>query len=175
MRTLKSEFDRSTGSKKKAAISAILNICVYVVLPLVVYFIIDSVSQNYDADDQFVTIFDILKGILILYLIFGIPLIILATFKAFYPKGSRSRLVLYIAMILYSILWLWIITSGGTVTATVEPFEFTADITWFIVILSLLGLLRCIIPYGEYRGEREKYLSEHPEEKDERPLVYTRH
>ncbi|MDR2845882.1 MAG: hypothetical protein LBV63_01210 [Candidatus Methanoplasma sp.] len=190
MPSFRSEFARSTGSKRDAAVAAVGSICLFLIIPLVWIFIIGYVDNSLEQDSPISSVLGPLKNILVLYIVFSVPMIILSVFTAFYPEGSRSKLVFNLAFMLYAISWAWIVLSGGTVHMDLDVGSFfasdsdirptsimlTADARWFLVILSLLGILKCIIPIGGYKGSRKRYLREHPDkDENEKPVVYTRH
>ncbi|MDR3205482.1 MAG: hypothetical protein LBT41_00045 [Candidatus Methanoplasma sp.] len=124
---------------------------------------------------------------LIRFLIACLAVCILRFCGSFYPPGGRPRLILKLAARAVALAALWTITSGGNVDLDVAravglASDYMADLSvnvrvgllWFDVILSVIMLIGCLIPIGEYKDGRGAYLNEHPVY-DERPTVYTRH
>ncbi|UAL07658.1 MAG: hypothetical protein KRP56_07610 [Candidatus Methanogranum gryphiswaldense] len=176
-----SEFSLDKGNRKNGIKGLIGSIVIFVVLPLIALFLIQyiqdmvlsGISSDVDKDD-INALFKIAKDVLILYLIFGIPAIVLRTLGKFYPAGNRARLTFKLLYGFYIAAWLLIITTGGVITVdatslassmagessdyTISGLTMVLDMSGLILIIVLITLFKNIIPLAEYKGARKKYL-----------------
>jgi hypothetical protein len=176
-----SEFSFDKGSKKDGVKGLITSIVIFIIIPLVGLIILNymqgiilSSISNDDDKDGIISLFDAMRAVLILYLIFGIPAIVFRTLGKFYPAGNRARLTFKLAYGVYFVIWLLIITAGGLIQVdmsslassmsgndsdyVISSLKITLDITGLMIIIVLVALLKNIVPIAEYKGARKEYL-----------------
>jgi hypothetical protein len=184
-----SEFSFDKGSKKEGIKGLIGSVVIFVVIPLVGLILLNYVQgmilsgmSSDDDKDGIISLFNAMRAVLILYLIFGIPAIVFRTLGKFYPAGNRARLTFKLAYGVYFVIWLLIITAGGLIQVdmsslassmagsdsdyAISNLKITLDITGLMIILVLVALLKNIVPIAEYKGARKEYLEDLNDPKD---------
>jgi len=163
--TLSEEFHTRA---KKGIILAVIVAAITVLLPAIVLVLWNMIEDLIDLSG-----FGI-KEMVIRWLIMSIIVAAVGLSSAFFPKGSKPRLILKLATKILVIAALWIVTSGGTIvidlTEGLSPIigdlgdidaKLSIGLVVFNVVISLLIMLRCLVPYGEYKDCRQKYLDKH--------------
>lgn len=176
-----SEFSFDKGSKKEGIKGLIGSVVIFVVIPLMGLILLNYIQgmilsgmSSDDEKDGIISLFNAMRAVLMLYLIFGIPAIVFRTLGKFYPAGNRARLTFKLAYGVYFVIWLLIITAGGLIQVdmsslassmagndsdyVISNLKITLDITGLMIILVLVALLKNIVPIAEYKGARKEYL-----------------
>lgn len=170
------DFKKENGSGKKAAVSCAGATISFIVIPIIIIVLMEYLIDQIPADsgmnlDGFaVSIEEIMK----LCIIFSLPLIILRTLYGFYPPGNYARFTFGALICVYGAAWLYIILSGGQVsvdisdmlrsaitsdTVMIDEVTFVLDIFLLMIILMIIRLLKIIVFYAEFRGDRNAYLN----------------
>ena len=159
--TLSEEFH--TRAKKEIIIAAI------VLFPVIVFLLLNLIENLIDLSGFG------MMDLVIRCLIMSIIVVAVGLSGAFFPKGSKPKLILKLTTKILAVAALWIVTFGGTIEADLmESFlsslmseldvldaKLYIGLVVFNVVVSLLILLRCLVPYGEYKDCRQKYLEKH--------------
>ncbi|MDN5357824.1 MAG: hypothetical protein AB7D42_02165 [Candidatus Methanomethylophilaceae archaeon] len=155
----------------KGMLSAVLSFISIVVVPLVIIWFIKDLVATMGAGDEMTGVLDTVTETVWRYMIYGIPVIVLAFFTAFYTKGNKAKLLFKIITLGYSIAWLFLIFQGGVLPLSIdtsgmfsdgdfslESIDLALDILGIMLIIVVLILLRMVLAYAVYRSNREKYL-----------------
>lgn len=163
--------DLKFGSWGRGTVSAIITLISIVVLPMVILRFIGEFSAESGIMDDLEGLLDTFEGLIYRFAIYGSPLVLLAFFNKSYQKGSKAQLLFALASMAYSILWIYFIFEGGTLTISLDLTSITEDmdiqlrdvdvalsIKGFIMIIYMLILLRMILAFTKYGSNRDKYL-----------------
>ncbi len=184
------EFSFDKGSKKDGIKGLIGSIVIFVVIPVVGFILLNYLQgmilsgiSNDDDKDGVISLFNAMRAVLILYLVFGIPAIVFRTLGKFYPAGNRARLTFKLAYGIYLVIWLLIITAGGVIHVdmsslassmagsdsdyAISKLDIVLDISGLMIIIVLIALFKNIVPIAEYKGARKEYLEDLNNPKDE--------
>ncbi|HSA35329.1 MAG TPA: hypothetical protein P5202_02075, partial [Methanomassiliicoccales archaeon] len=119
----------------------------FVLLPMVVIILLKAgmSSLNVQEVDSLLSNLDDMSTLLIML---GVPMAALAFFKGFYPKGSFSRFVPAVIMVLISLYWIWTIGLGGKfVFDAVEEISINLDFSKLLLLL-MVGTALWIVYYA---------------------------
>jgi hypothetical protein len=87
----------------------------------------------------------------------GIPMAALSFFKGFYPKGSFSRLIPAVAMVMITLYWIWVIGLGGKfVFDSVEEISINLDFSRLLMLVMVgtgLWIVYYVLELVLYRPE----------------------
>jgi len=131
----------------------------YVVLPLIVFILLRAgfSSLNVDEVDDLLSRLDDLAATLIL---FGLPIAAISFPKGFYPKGSLSRLLPAVAVVVLSIFWIWTLgMEGRFVFDSIDGINLYLDYTGlllWVVFGTSLWIVYYILEMLVYRREWEE-------------------
>jgi len=165
--TLSEEFRVRIDSKKDLIFAAI--VAVLIVLPAIIVLLLLNMIGDYIDLSGFG-----LRNMVIRWLIMSIIIAAVGLSSAFFPKGSKPRLILCLSMRILAVATLWIVTSGGTIEMDLTEglssmmgdtgdlnAKITIGLVVFNVILSLLIMLKCLVHMGEYQDCRQEYLDKY--------------
>ncbi|MCX6651479.1 MAG: hypothetical protein NT131_07485 [Methanomassiliicoccales archaeon] len=119
----------------------------FVVLPLALIIILKAGLSTLNAQEvgELLTRLDDLFGYM---LVLGLPMTCLAFFKGFYPRGSFSRLIPALIMVLISLYWIWTLGMEGKMALdTIEDISISVDYTG-ILLLILCGSALWLVYYA---------------------------
>lgn len=174
-----SDFAFSNGNKKegiKGLIFSLIAVVVFSVLMIyMINYVVEYVSDTMAIDpDDLSAMVDQINSLLGVYIIYGLPLIVLDTLGRFYPPGNYARMTFLILRCIYCVIWLYLIFDGGVYALEAtgmansmigdNGFMFaglnlTITAVGLMKILIFIGLLRVIVPIGEYFGAKKDYRS----------------
>ncbi|HNX47297.1 MAG TPA: hypothetical protein PLC39_04075 [Methanomassiliicoccales archaeon] len=131
----------------------------FVLLPMVVIIILKAGMSSLDVQevDSALSKLDDVSSLLIML---GVPMAALAFFKGFYPKGSFSRFLPSVIMVLISLYWIWTVGLGGKfVFDAIEDVSIDLDFSKLLLLL-MVGTGLWIVYYALelllYRPEWKK-------------------
>lgn len=163
--------DLRHGIWSKGILSAVLSFISIVVVPLVIIWFVEYLFAIMGAGDEIAGVLDTVTETVWRYMIYGIPVIVLAFSTAFYQKGNKAKLLFKIITLAYSIVWLFLIFQGGVLPISIntsemfsegdfglESIDLALDILGIMLIMVILILLRMVLAYAVYKSNREKYL-----------------
>ncbi|MCG7841459.1 MAG: hypothetical protein MIO87_06030, partial [Methanomassiliicoccales archaeon] len=109
----------------------------FVIIPLVFVIILKAAFSSLDFEqlDQLTSSLDQVSTFM---LVLGLPLTALAFFKGFYPRGSVSRFIPAVTMVLISLYWIWVLGLEGEMVLDVMD-----SITFSLDYSALLFLIMC--------------------------------
>ena len=109
----------------------------FVIIPLVFVIILKAAFSSLDFEqlDQLTSSLDRVSTFM---LVLGLPLTALAFFKGFYPRGSVSRFIPAVTMVLISLYWIWVLGLEGKMVLDVMD-----NITFSLDYSALLFLIMC--------------------------------
>lgn len=111
----------------------------YVVIPMAMIIVVRAFLEDFEAE----AMEEMLSGldtVAMFLLLLGLPITALSFFKGFYPKGSFSRFLPALAIVLLSIYWIWMLgMEGRFVLEAEEGFGLSLDYSALLLIL-ILGI-----------------------------------
>ncbi len=161
------EFAFSHGRMSKGIWSALWASLKFVIIPLALIMMLDFALMEVasglgDVDPGLEAISKDLDTIMVRAIILGIPLVALAYFKGFYPRGSTSRLTFGLALVAGTMLWLWWITFGGRLDVVLADVGISLDTSALLGLFLLAIGLGALIFLAEWKDYRQDFL--HPPE-----------
>ncbi len=152
-----SEFSLKEGKMRGGLFAAIGAAVKYVVVPLVVFSIILSVlSALNDMDENLgLTMIGDMRNAAV---IIGIPIVFLAFFRGFYPKGSISRVTFAILATAVICIWIWFVMRGGKFEMSAAIVELNLDISLLILLFIFAAALGGLYFVAEMFSYRKEYL-----------------
>ncbi|NLX47998.1 MAG: hypothetical protein GXY70_07520 [Euryarchaeota archaeon] len=118
----------------------------FVVLPLAIIFVLVAGFSSLDLEEMG----PMLENIEELgphMLMIGIPLTALSFFKGFYPRGSLSRLIPALVMVLITLYWIWTLgLEGKFVFDAIEEIDIGLDYTGLLLLI-MAGMALWIVYY----------------------------
>ncbi len=118
----------------------------FVVIPLIVIILMKAgfSSLNVEEVDSMMSNLDDISTYMVML---GVPMAALAFFKGFYPKGSVSRFVPAVAMVLVTLYWIWVLGLGGQfVFDSIEEISINLDFSK-LLLLVMVGTALWIVYY----------------------------
>jgi len=118
----------------------------FVIIPLIVIILMKAgfSSLNVEEVDSMMSNLDDISSYMVTL---GVPMAALAFFKGFYPKGSFSRFVPAIAMVLITLYWIWVIgLEGKFVFDSIEEISINLDYSQ-LLLLVMVGTALWIVYY----------------------------
>jgi len=128
----------------------------FVVWPTIVFLVMASVVSKINESVP-VDIQNTLESTAALLMLIGVPLVVLAFFKGFYPKGSLSRFVPWVLMVAFICLWIWTATLGGV--ASVEVMDMAtlrmdfSKIIYLFILAAALWAVYALVEMISYRPD----------------------
>ncbi len=107
----------------------------FVIIPLVILILLQAglSSLNVEEVDSMVSNLDDISSYMVLL---GVPMSALAFFKGFYPKGSVSRFIPAVAMVLIALYWIWLLGMGGQfVFDSIEEISIELDFSGLLLLI----------------------------------------
>jgi hypothetical protein len=149
-----SDFSFDGGSWSKGTISAVGGGLKYFLLPMLLLIGASSLIARFGQSDlaEQMGLEELLRTIVIL----GIPITILAFFKGFYPKGSRSRFVFGTLVTITICFWIWFVTKGGLLDLEFGDFGISLNYSLLIYLFIFargLGIAFYLAELFSYRQE----------------------
>lgn len=149
------DFALENGKVGKGVISAVLAAVKYLVIPVLIVSLILAIlsdfAEGYLPQEE-------LEAIRISLIVFAIPVIALAFFVGFYPKGSYSRMTFGIIYVASICLWIWLAAQGGKIDASIEFIGLALDFTALLLLFIFATSLKSLIFIAEAPSYREEYL-----------------
>ncbi|MBN1109957.1 MAG: hypothetical protein JXA45_04265 [Methanomassiliicoccales archaeon] len=107
----------------------------YVVIPMAMIIVVRAILEDFEAEAMG-EMLSRLDTVAMFLLLLGLPITALSFFKGFYPKGSFSRLLPALAIVLLSIYWIWMLgMEGRFVLEAEEGFGLSLDYSALLLIL----------------------------------------
>ncbi|MCG7843800.1 MAG: hypothetical protein MIO90_00025 [Methanomassiliicoccales archaeon] len=118
----------------------------FVIIPLALVIVIKAAFSSLSSDEVDVLL-EILDRIITFVLMLGLPMTFLAFFKGFYPRGSFSRFLPAIIMVLISLYWIWELgLEGRLVIDSIEDINIDLDFSALLLLL-VIGISLWIVYY----------------------------
>jgi hypothetical protein len=147
----------------------------FVILPLALIIILKAGFSSLNVEEVD-TMISRLDDMFIFMLALGLPMTALAFFKGFYPRGSFSRLVPALIMVLISLYWIWILGMEGKIALdSIEDISISVDYSGVLMLIlfgSALWLVYYTIELLVYRREWKEggfHKDLHERKKKEKP------
>ncbi len=128
----------------------------FVIIPLMVIILMKAgfSSLNVEEVDSMMSDLDDISSYMVML---GVPMAALAFFKGFYPKGSVSRFVPAVIMVLITLYWIWVIGLGGKfVFDSIEEISINLDYSKLLLLLMVgtgLWIVYYVLELLLYRPE----------------------
>ncbi len=128
----------------------------FVIIPLIVIILMKAgfSSLNVEEVDSMMANLDDISNYM---LMLGVPMAVLAFFKGFYPKGSFSRFVPAVVMVLITLYWIWVLGMGGKfVFDSIEEITINLDFSKLLMLLMVgtgLWIVYYVLELLLYRPE----------------------
>lgn len=149
------EFAMENGKVGKGVISAIIAAVKYLVLPVLIVSIIISLMSGISEDAFLLDNFETIRTYMI---IFALPIIAIAFFVGFYPKGSYSRMTFGIAYTVLICVWLWVALRGGKIDITMDFVGAGVDFTPLLLLIIFAVSLKAVFFIAEAPSYREEFI-----------------
>ncbi len=163
--------DMRHGSWVRGILAGVLSFVSIVVVPLALMWFLEGMIASMGAGDEMAEIFNTLNETIWRFMIYGIPVIVLAFLTSFYVKGNKAKVLFTVIALLYSIAWLFLIFPGGELPVSLDTSGFfsgsgfsldsvtlTLNFLGIMLLLVAIMLLRMVLSYAVYKSNREKYL-----------------
>ncbi len=128
----------------------------FVIIPLIIIILMKAgfSSLNVEEVDSMMSDLDDISSYMVML---GVPMAALAFFKGFYPKGSVSRFVPAVIMVLITLYWIWVIGLGGKfVFDSIEEISINLDYSKLLLLLMVgtgLWIVYYVLELLLYRPE----------------------
>lgn len=148
------------GSMKSGAISCIIAIVFYIVVPVVLIHEILPMVPEGSIDLEGI------KALLTRWMYAGVPMIILAFPARYYQKGNRNRLTWDSIRIVFSCIWLLYVLNFGNLDGILsfKDAESTVIVNiamlGLVLVLIVFKLLKIMVAYGDHKDHRPEFLEE---------------
>jgi hypothetical protein len=149
------DFALENGKVNKGIIGAILAAVKYLVIPVLIVSIILAMLS--DFAEGYIPLEE-LEAIRLSLIVFALPVIALAFFVGFYPKGSYSRMTFGIIYVASICLWLWLAAQGGKIDASIEFVGLALDFTALLLLFIFAASLKSLFYIAETPSYREEFL-----------------
>ncbi len=158
-----------TQSPMKRGIVSLLFASLYlVILPGIMYFFGDQIVEFLFniSPEQIKEVTKVFDSVLNRWMIFGIPLLILAFLRGYFEPGSVKKMIVGILTYSYTAFWIYISLLQGLITidgtafvglSDVQSLFVTLDLTTLVIVLVVLCLLKNFIAIAEYIGARKDF------------------
>ena len=152
------EFSLKLGRPGKGIVSSALAAVKYIVVPLLVLTVLTEVFAQIDGASTVTGQLD-LERVKLFVLVLGIPMTVLAFFRGFYPKGSRSRFVFGVTVAALVCVWIWMVMMGGNIALQLEEVGFSISYLGFVLLFILAAVLGGIFYLAEMLSYRKEWLA----------------
>ncbi len=118
----------------------------FVVIPLIVIILMKAGFSSLDMEevDSMLSNLDDIASYMVML---GVPMAVLAFFKGFYPKGSLSRFLPALAMVLLTLYWIWVLgLEGRFVFDSIEEISINLDYAKLLMLI-MVGTALWIVYY----------------------------
>lgn len=176
--------DLRFGSWGKGTLAVITSLISIVILPLALIYVMEGLMTEMGLEEELLNMFDPFMDMIWRFAIYGLPVVALAFFKKSYDKGSKARLLFNLISLAYSVLWIYIIFEGGSLTISMDVSSFFTDgdfsvenidavlmIKGLVIIMIGLILLKMLLAFTSYGSNRDKYLVKFNEKRADREYV----
>ncbi|NYT12016.1 MAG: hypothetical protein GKC03_05620 [Methanomassiliicoccales archaeon] len=160
------DFALENGKVSKGIIGAILAAVKYLVIPVLIVSIILAMLS--DFAEGYLPLEE-LEAIRLSLIVFALPVIALAFFVGFYPKGSYSRMTFGIIYVASICLWLWLAAQGGKIDASIEFVGLALDFTVLLLLFIFAASLKSLFYIAEAPSYREEFLKKKELERGAQP------
>lgn len=163
--------DLKHGSWGKGIFAAVTRFISIVVVPLVMIWFMNNMIQSISEFADMSEIIDTASEVVQRFMIYGIPLILLAFFASFYAKGNKAKVLFTAIVSVYFIFWILMIFPNGELILSIDAssmlsggdidlgmVNITLEFIGILLILVVLRLLKVIKSYAVYKNNREKYM-----------------
>ncbi|MDW5562527.1 MAG: hypothetical protein SA339_04800 [Methanomassiliicoccus sp.] len=150
-----SEFSLSIGNVGRGIVSSVFAAVKYILIPILVLTALTELFAQIQGATALADQLD-LDRIRLFAIVLGIPITMLAFFRGFYPKGTRSRFVFGAGVSVLVCIWTWTMMMGGHITLEMEEVGFTLSYVGFVLLFILaaaLGGVYCLVEMISYRKE----------------------
>lgn len=150
-----SEFSPQIGNMGKGIVAAAIAAVKYLLLPILVLTALTSMFAQIEGASVVSDQLD-LERIKFFVLVLGVPITLLAFFRGFYPKGTRSRFAFAAGVTALVIVWIWTIMMGGNLALEFEGFGFAISYLGLVLLFILaaaLGGAYYLVEMISYRRE----------------------
>jgi hypothetical protein len=107
----------------------------FVIIPLILIIVLKAGLTSLDVD-EIDALISILDDIYYVTLFLGLAITAVSFFKGFYPKGSFSRFLPALIVVLISMYWVWIVgLEGKFVIEAADVMTFTLDYTGILLLM----------------------------------------
>ena len=155
-------YGRYVGGTKEASRAGRRYLC----SPAITVLVIGAVLQKLTAStgiEQLSALSGSLGIIFNALLLFALPLMVLAFFRGFYPKGSFSRLAFGCGVAATLALWVWALSQGGRVATDLGMEEvnigISLDVSGLIMLFAIVELLWCLYYLAEFLSYRKDWIA----------------
>lgn len=128
----------------------------FVVWPSIIFLVLAGVISKLNETVP-VDLQDTLQNTATLLMLIGIPLVALAFFKGFYPKGSLPRFVFWASMVAVICVWIWFITLGGVATLEVADMAKVrmdySKLVYLFILAAALWAVYALVEMLSYRPD----------------------
>lgn len=149
------EFAFSNGRPLKGVISAVLAAVKYLVIPTVLITIAISILSGVDAEG---IPLESLEGIRTSVIVFSIPVVLMAFFLGFYPRGSYSRMTFGLIYVVFICLWLWFAFQGGEISAGAGELAVGVNYSPLLLLFIFAAALKGVYYLAEVPSFRQEFL-----------------
>lgn len=118
----------------------------FVVIPLIIIIVLKAgfSSLNVEEVDSMMSNLDDISAYMVML---GLPMAALAFFKGFYPKGSFSRFMPAVVMVLITLYWIWVLgLEGRFVFDSIEEISLVLDYSKLLMLI-MVGTALWIVYY----------------------------
>lgn len=150
-----SEFALSNGNTLKGIISAVLAAIKYLAVPAILITIAMSILSGVDSEGIPLETFEAIRTSIIG---FSIPVILMAFFLGFYPRGSYSRMIFGLIYVVFICIWLWFAFQGGRISVDVGEFGAGVDYSPLLLLFVFAAALKGVYYIAEMPSYRQEFL-----------------
>jgi hypothetical protein len=151
------EFSLKIGSAGKGVVAAIISAVKYIVVPMLLLTAFTTLFAQMEGASTITDQLD-LERIKQYVLVLGVPITVLAFFRGFYPKGTRSRFVFGEAITALVCIWIWMVMMGGNLALEIEDVGFSISYVGFVLLFILAAALGGVFYLVEMLSYRTEWL-----------------
>jgi len=156
------DFTLDNGKVGKGVISSVLAAVKYLVIPTIIVTILISLLNGMGAEEYLPMYqLDMVRTSL---MIFAIPIIAIAFFVGFYPKGSYSRMTFGIAYVALICVWLWFAALGGKIESSIDVVGVGVEFAPLLLLFMFAVSLKALFYLAEAPSFREEFLRKKEED-----------
>lgn len=163
--------DARHGSFGKGVMSSFFSFISIIVFPLFILYFMGNLLENMGMGSEMAPTIEALGETVERYMIYGIPVIVIAFFTSFYAKGNKAKMIASLVALAYSLVWMMLIFGTGVIPVSIDTSGFGSggdlsvdsvtiamSMTGIFYILAFLILMKMILVPISYKSNREKYL-----------------